>query len=1202
VRGRDDVHGREAWLRRHGPDPDGTAIRGGVPAVDAAGQPLPKDAPHAGADWVPLGPTMATGGMASDRPTVTGRTRSIALAPGGLRGYVGTAGGGAWMTLDGGDSWTPLDPFLDTPNAALIPFGSGLSIGSMGARFGGSADEDIVFVGVGLPDRTLGTSVRRFGRAGAAGPRVWTDEATNVGRFFSYRVLVPPPTTAGSRDRVWLGSSRGLHERPAAAPFAAWTAIPLPAPYSTPVGTNTAPRVTDVALLPDGPDEWLYVAVLGRGVVRIKLAGGSAVGQPVAPCLGIRESMTALDLAALANISLAAAEDGAVRVYALVHVDRGAQRARLFRLAPTATNLTFARVTGVPNDLWFDDGTDLGDFFNTVAIVPQPRPAPATPTDEVVVAGSSQTLDGEGQASVRRGPVQIVGATPTFTPTAIGRGAHADVSCATFNRLIDLTQDRDDLWIGTDGGAFRSQPTVEGGRFQPAHDGTAAIQLNFLAQHPTVPAFLLAGSQDNGMIIHTGEPAWRRHPFTGDGGGVAADPTQPRWLWQFTKGKLHGGRPPGTGALLPVAFPPTANVAKKKAEAGQVPFYLRLPVVLVPPVGAGLPTTRLAFASHRVWVSNDWGATWRTQPSNTNPLAAGSAVTLDQPDGHPVEQLAWASPSVLLLATDRGVYQINGIGGPVGTPAVATVLARQAATANRGFRLPGEAANAVPPAFGTTTAVPAANVGPLPADFAPSALAAVDAAASMIYLGISTTATNQPLWFQRTAPTAWVSAGLGTFLGGRTRVHAVLVDPANPTDVYAATDVGVYRGVRTDHGAAVPPTWVWSDFSFGLPEASARDLQLWDVPGAGVRLLRVATFGRGAWEIDLERATGRDATAPREPEVFLRVSDTDDGRRVPGVTRLADPLDPTLPTAVPPPRPSGFVQSPDIAVLRARARVVRPWPGATMTGADRQAWRRAAATWGRRLAPTTAAFGAADVAAWQAIQTERLIPLTGTLNERTWRTTFKDLATDPDHPRFLDRYGRELSPPPPAPPAGAVAPPRWQVADPSPGVNRLLVHVRTRGPLPVPAGRTDVVVLWQVVPPVVPIPAMGPPPALPHPGVTLPPLPARWRVGVRTRDLALLSTDGWAVAGAGFVSTDRPVVDPPPLDPENPRVVGIDLDLAGRAIGDLIALFAVVRCEDDLLPGPANPAAADPLRDVATVVTTENRTALRVIQIRDPAT
>lgn len=1194
---------REAWLRLHGPHGTDGALRGGAPTLDSAGRLVPKDAPHPGADWVPLGPTVATGGQASDRPGVTGRVRSIAFAPGGQRGYAGTAGGGAWMTLDAGETWQPLDPWRDTPNAALAFGAGGLVVGSLGAQFGADADgeDDVLFVATGEPRKSLGTSVRRFGRAGGAGLRVWTDEAVGGGRW-SYRLLTPPPTSANP-DRAWLAASGNLFERPGAGPFAAWTDIPLPVPFSTVVPGQPLVIVTDVALLSDGADEWLYVAVFGRGVVRIKLAAGSATGQPVTPCTGITEPMSAQDRAKLGRISLATAEDGGPRVYALAHVARGVRRARLFRLAHTPVALAFREVTaGVPGSLWVVQGKDQGDYDQAVAIVPQPRPAPGTATDEVVIAGSTERLDGDWQAAVRRGPVQTVADVLTLVGTVLGRGAHADVHCIAHNRLPDGGLDRDDLWLGTDGGAYRARPAIESGRFQTAHGGIGAVQLTFLAQHPTVPAFLLAGSQDNGMLIHSGEPTWRRHVWSGDAGGTAIDPTRPRWMWQYTRAKLYGTRPPGTALPPPeVAFPPTANAAKKKAEAKRVSFYLRLAVVEVPPLAAppAAPTPRVAFGGHRLWVSNDWGATWRTQPSDTNPLDTGTATT-DQLDGSSALAVAWASPTVLAVVTSKGVYRIDGIGTAART---GVVLARQAATANRGFRRAGEAANATPPSFRTVTSSVAANVGPLPDDFVPSAVAAVDATGERLYVGLSSKGTPgaDPLWFHRTAPAGWVPSELGAFLGGRTRVRSILVDPAHPEDVYAGTDVGVYLGVRTDHGAA-PPTWVWSDFSFGLPEAPISDLQLWAPPGAAVRLLRAATFGRGAWEIDLERATGRHATPAREPEVFLRVCAADDGRLNLGVLRQPDPLDPTPPTAVPPPRPSGFVESPDIAVVRARARVERPWPGGAMSGADRRAWRIAAATWGHRLVPGTGAFTPTDRSAWQSIQRERLIPVTATLNERTWQATFKGLASDPDHVRYVDRYGRELAPPAPAPPPGTLPVPRWQVADPAPGINRLLVHVRNRGPLPVPPQRTEVVLLWQRVAPVTPVPGLGPAPALPHPGVVLPALPARWRVGVRDRKLALLRTDGWAVAGTGFERADGGLLFPPPFDPEAPRVVGLDLVLTGLAVGDLVALFAVVRCDDDLLPGPAIPDATDPLRTVETVVTSENRTALRVIQIRDPGT
>jgi hypothetical protein len=61
-------------------------------------------------------------------------------------------------------------------------------------------------------------------------------------------------------------------------------------------------------------------------------------------------------------------------------------------------------------------------------------------------------------------------------------------------------------------------------------------------------------------------------------------------------------------------------------------------------------------------------------------------------------------------------------------------------------------------------------------------------------------------------------------------------------------------------------------------------------------------------------------------------------------------------------------------------------------------------------------------------------------------------------------------------------------------------------------------------------------------------------------------------------------------------VVGIDVDFTGRAVGDLVALVAIVRCDDDLLD--ANP----PARDLPTILTTENRVALQVVEVRDPAT
>src|SRR5439155_16001409 len=74
-------------------------------------------------------------------------------------------------------------------------------------------------------------------------------------------------------------------------------------------------------------------------------------------------------------------------------------------------------------------------------------------------------------------------------------------------------------------------------------------------------------------------------------------------------------------------------------------------------------------------------------------------------------------------------------------------------------------------------------------------------------------------------------------------VNDVVVDPQAPATVYAATDIGVYRSV--DSGA----TWV--PFGTGLPAVAVFDMAL--VPGTPSvqKILRVATHGRGMWEIGL---------------------------------------------------------------------------------------------------------------------------------------------------------------------------------------------------------------------------------------------------------------------------------------------------------------------------------------------------------------
>jgi photosystem II stability/assembly factor-like uncharacterized protein len=85
-----------------------------------------------------------------------------------------------------------------------------------------------------------------------------------------------------------------------------------------------------------------------------------------------------------------------------------------------------------------------------------------------------------------------------------------------------------------------------------------------------------------------------------------------------------------------------------------------------------------------------------------------------------------------------------------------------------------------------------------------------------------------------------IDAGLPQF-----PIHVIRVDPLDPKTLYVGTDVGVYRS--TDSGAT------WSQFGGGLPAVSVWDLVVRD-DGS---IIRVATHGRGLYEIKLRSTDGR---------------------------------------------------------------------------------------------------------------------------------------------------------------------------------------------------------------------------------------------------------------------------------------------------------------------------------------------------------
>ncbi|HEY1897346.1 MAG TPA: choice-of-anchor D domain-containing protein [Terracidiphilus sp.] len=127
-------------------------VRVGLRANGFAARPEATGAPAA---WQPLGPT---GVLSSNYGLVTGRVSSLALDPAdptGNRLFVGTTGGGVWLSQNAGSAnpanivFTPLTDNLGALNAAIDP---SISVGAITVQPGGTG---VVLAGTGDPNDVL---------------------------------------------------------------------------------------------------------------------------------------------------------------------------------------------------------------------------------------------------------------------------------------------------------------------------------------------------------------------------------------------------------------------------------------------------------------------------------------------------------------------------------------------------------------------------------------------------------------------------------------------------------------------------------------------------------------------------------------------------------------------------------------------------------------------------------------------------------------------------------------------------------------------------------------------------------------------------------------------------------------------------------------------------------------------------------------
>ena len=362
------------------------------------------------------------------------------------------------------------------------------------------------------------------------------------------------------------------------------------------------------------------------------------------------------------------------------------------------------------------------------------------------------------------------------------------------------------------------------------------------------------------------------------------------------------------------------------------------------------------------------------------------------------------------------------------------------------------------------------------------------------------------------------------------------IDPNNPTTVYVGTDIGVYRAVRA--GTAHPGGWTLH--SDGLPESAVMDMEV----HGPTRTLRVATHGRGAWELPL------DAVPTPHPELYLRMNVGDNGRRLAAADggersghggRAARPRrQPRHPGA--PGRGR-----------RAAARVPRPGdaPGAAHPDARRRRPRLAAGRDRPRVQlPSAGAdgiFGPETDTNCRLFQIRFGLVVDGIVGPITWGATF----AYPTLAAATSALAVELATPDDID-AGTGA----TRAD-SAGTNRIFVEVHSRSVHPVDPAGVVVALLFAD-----------------NSAAPLPALPDGYANRIRTRDTtAWLAGSGWSFANPG--APYAPI--PRPLSASAPQVAEYLIDFSTLALGsrNLMALALVSTANND-----------DPLTSAETAVLT----------------
>jgi len=776
--------------------------------------------------WVPIGPSCTLVDDAGERAPVTGACTAIAFDPTDPTAmYIGTAGGGVWRTRDQGLHWEPL-----TDATMSLAIGA-IAIASTGRIYAATGDGTrqlssprtgaMVLTGRGLlVSDDHGATWELLPGAGEAivdpaSPPQFQD-ALLAGRR-SHQLLVMPDS---DRHLVLAAAGGAFESTDGGFNWAELSAT-----------SSASNEPTSVVFDPDDGGGTLYVGIIGLGVWRRRGAGPF---EKLPTGLGPNERRITLALSPFPVTT----PSGPRRLLVLAAEDE---------LLGGISHIMRSRDGG---DSWEDVRETFTDVTDRTNARTRGRPVIAVDPDdaETIYLGATH-LYRRKQATAR------------WERLGVSERLHHDQLALAFDPHATAGQPRT-LWLGNAGGVWRSND--RGDSWAHRNRGLQTALLHSLSTYPGA-AVGLAGSQDNSAQGYVGHPLWRRlhasyaeTPMSGFSAfDTAIDPRRPGH-WYYGAGDWSGQGNP--------ILQHSTDGGRTFHEIGRAVvddnavYYRRF--VLVPDSGGDRAT--VVFAGHTVAASRSAKEGWTTLVAD--PHEGLSATAANQQGSEFVSALT-VFGSMLFLGTSEGVYEervledgrlsarflLKAVPAGVANPTLAQVTNLRRVISSIAVsedRTEGWLTVGARRSVDMPDRVPLVGPSSLPLSRVQS-------------LKFGAPRTDIPFPVSLTPP-VWVPRGQGTIDGLREAenpANLVVEDPLTTGRLFLACDVGLFRS--EDRGMT------WELWSRGLPNAVVTDIAIEaDEPVGRSRMIRVATYGRGAWERSIDAR--EDDASPQGPQLYLR--------------------------------------------------------------------------------------------------------------------------------------------------------------------------------------------------------------------------------------------------------------------------------------------------------------------------------------------